>query len=123
MYVECEPATDRGIFFELFCFQLINDRQGNTKATMATTVIGSTNPLSNNAIEQLAMLPCKMLSSSIGACCQVRLIVVSMKGAVHFSRMSNTFFHLAHVTKNTTQKVNAVTWYLGIFSKIQNEKT
>ena len=65
MYVECEPVTDRRIFFEVFCFHLINDRQGNTKAKMVTTVIGSNNPVSKNTIEQLAMLAWKMLSISI----------------------------------------------------------
>ena len=62
MYVECELAMDRRIFFELFCFQLIYDWSGNTKATMVTTVIVSNNPISNNAIEQLPMLPWKILS-------------------------------------------------------------
>ena len=65
MYVECEPVTDRRIFFEVFCFQLINDRQGNTKAKMVTIVIGSNNPVSKNTIEQLAKLAWKMLSMSI----------------------------------------------------------
>ena len=65
MYVECEPVTDRRIFFEVFCFQLVNDRQGNTKAKMVTTVVGSNNPVSKNTIEQLAMLAWKMLSISI----------------------------------------------------------
>ena len=65
MYVECEPVTDRRIVFEVFCFHLINDRQENTKAKMVTTVIGSSNLVSKNTIDQLAMLAWKMLSISI----------------------------------------------------------
>ena len=45
------------------------------------------------------MLPLKCCLFQYGACCQVRLIAVSMKCAAHFVRMSNTFFHLADLTQ------------------------